>query len=101
MTTQNLNPDDLPYAKAASLLSDAYNLFAGTFAVLNKLHTMVTEAITMRDRYYELNALSDSGLKTIGLTRNGIAQAVATEAGFFAAPFAASNTNDAKARKVA
>ncbi|HEY4133935.1 MAG TPA: hypothetical protein VGO34_01855 [Alphaproteobacteria bacterium] len=97
MTT--LNPNDLPYAKAANLLTDAYNLFAGAFRLLRKLNAVVTHAFTMRDRYYELNALTDSRLKTMGLYRNTIAQAVAAEAGFFAAPFA--NTNEAKKNRAA
>jgi hypothetical protein len=94
MTNQNLTPEALPYAKAASLLTDAYNLIAGTFRLVAKLHRIVTEGFTLRDRYYELNALSDTRLKAMGLYRNGIAQAVAAEAGFFAAPFA--NTNEKK-----
>ena len=104
MTTQNLNPADLPYAKGADLITAVYNLIAGAFAALTKLNGVVTEATAMRNRYYELNALSDASLKAAGLTRNDIPLIVATEAGLFTpnevAPIA-SNSNEAPTVRVA
>jgi hypothetical protein len=99
-----LNPNALPYAKAANLLTDAYNVIAGTVAAVRKLNGAVTEALAMRNRYYELNALSDASLQSLGVTRNAIPQIVATEAGLFTpnevAPIA-SNNNEPQAARVA
>lgn len=104
MMTQNLNAADLPYAKGADLITAVYNLFAGTFAAFRKLSGTVSEARAMRNRYYELNALSDASLKAFGLNRNDIPQIVAAEAGLFTpnevAPVA-SNSNEAPVSAVA
>lgn len=104
MMTQNLNAADLPYAKGADLITAFYNLIAGTFAAFRKLSGSVNEARAMRNRYYELNALSDASLKAFGLNRNDIPQIVATEAGLFTpnevVPVA-SNSNEAPVSAVA
>ncbi len=104
MTTQNLNPADLPYAKGAEMITTAYNLIAGVVAALTKLYGVVFEANEMRNRYYALNALSDASLKAAGLSRIDIPQIVAIEAGLFTpnevAPVA-SNSNEALAARVA
>jgi uncharacterized protein YjiS (DUF1127 family) len=104
MTTQNLNPADLPYAKGADLLTAAYNLFASVFRAYRKLTATVGEARAMRNRYYELNALSDASLQAAGMTRFDIPQIVATEAGLFTpnevVPVA-SNSNEAPNAQVA
>ena len=104
MTTQNLNPADLPYAKGADLLTAAYNLIAGAVAAVRTLIVLVGEARAMRNRYYELNALSDASLQAAGMSRYDIPQIVATEAGLFTpnevAPVA-SNSNEAPSAQVA
>jgi len=104
MTTQYLNPADLPYAKGANLITAVYNSIAGAFVALTKLSDVVSEAASMRDRHYELSALSDASLTAVGLTRQDISLIVATEAGLFAsnkvAPVA-SNSNEALVVKVA
>jgi uncharacterized protein YjiS (DUF1127 family) len=104
MTTQNLNPAALPYAKGAELITNAFNLIGGAFGALSKLSGIVSEASTMRDRYNELNDLSDASLKAAGLARKDIPLIVATEAGLFTpneiAPLA-SNSNEVPAVKVA
>jgi hypothetical protein len=104
MTIQNLNAADLPYAKGADLITSAYNLIVGAVAAVRKLNGTVAEARAMRNRYYELNALSDASLQAFGLSRNDIPQIVATEAGLFTpnevVPVA-SNSNDAPVSAVA
>lgn len=102
MTTQNLNPADLPYAKGADLLTAAYNLFAGAFTAIRKLNGTVGEALTMRNRYYELNALSNASLEAAGLNRNDIPQIVAAEAGLFTPnEVVPANSNEPKTAQVA
>lgn len=102
MMTQNLNPADLPYAKGADLLTAAYNFVAGFFRAYRKLTETVGEARAMRNRYYELSALSDASLKAAGLTRNAIPQIVAAEAGLFTPnEVVPANSNEAPAVQVA
>jgi len=105
MKTQNLNPADLPFAGAAALVTAVYNAAIGGVVGFKNLSNSLGTALKMRNRYAELNALSDETLTRFGLSRNDIPQVVAAEAGLFTpnevAPVA-HNTNDAsKARTAA
>ncbi len=83
MTTQNLNPATLPYAGTAAVITAVYNALVGAVVGLKNLSNSVGTALKMRNRYAELNALSDEHLTRIGLSRNDIPQVVAAEAGLF------------------
>lgn len=104
MTTTTLNANDLPFAGTAQIVTNIYNAVIGGVAGLRSLGQTLDTALEMRNRYNELNALSDTSLESIGLNRNAIATVVAVEAGLFTpneiAPVA-SNSNDATVRAVA
>ena len=85
MTTHTeLKLEQLPYGHEAALISDLMALPGKFFAALGELADTLGEAITMRNRYLELDGLNDASLKVLGINRQDIPQVVALEAGLLA-----------------
>jgi uncharacterized protein YjiS (DUF1127 family) len=95
MTTQrNLKLEQLPYGHEAALVSELLALPGKAIAGIGKLFAALGEAIELRNRYLELNGLSDAGLSQLGIRRETIPQVIALEAGLIdtqAAPAANNN----------
>jgi uncharacterized protein YjiS (DUF1127 family) len=86
MTTHTeLKLEQLPYGRQAAAISDLMVLPGKFFARLGSLIETLGQAITMRNRYLELDGLNDAALQTLGINRQDIPQVVALEAGLIAA----------------
>jgi hypothetical protein len=95
MTTQNnLKLEHLPYGQEAALVSDLLAFPGKVIAGLGKAFATLGEAIELRNRYLELNGLSDAGLRQLGIRRETIPQVIALEAGLIdKTPAPAANSN--------
>lgn len=87
MNTQTeLKLEQLPYGREAAAVSDFLAAPAKLFAAIGKLLNVLEEAITMRNRYVELDALDQATLAKLGIARPDISQIVAAEAGLLVPP---------------
>lgn len=82
MTTQTkLTLEQLPYGYEAGLVSDLFAIPGKIVHALGTLLDSLGEAIDLRNRYLELNGLTDAALKNRGIARETIPQVVAFQAG--------------------
>lgn len=102
-TPNNLTLEQLPYGYEAGLLSDLFAVPGKIALAIGAFFDSLGEAIDMRNRYLELDGLSDAVLESRGIARTSIPQIVAFQAGLIEAPatLVAHNSNQDVVRPAA